>query len=376
MKQYDYIIAGAGAAGLTLAYLLTGYEDRQKSILIIDKDSKSANDRTWCFWEKESNLFENLVFKSWKKASFKTSDWSETYNLSPYSYKMIRGIDFYKFMKTELNRANIEWIQEEVLDIKPEGIVKTKSGDFKGGLVFNSIFNQQELESTNSLTVLQHFKGWIIETQQPAFDPENATYMDFSVPQQGDCRFGYILPFTEKKALVEYTLFNDGLLEQDEYDLALKEYLKKLDIEEYRVTEVEYGIIPMTDHHFKIRESDHVFNIGIKGGFAKASTGYTFLRGQKILKKMAENITLSQAPDLDLPFQTGRFKLYDGTLLKVLSDRKFTGEDIFGQLFRKNGIHLMFRFLDEETSLAEELKIMSSTPLLHFGKAFVQQLTK
>lgn len=375
MKQFDYIIAGAGAAGLTLAYLLTGYEDRQKSILIIDKDPKSANDRTWCFWEKEANLFENLVFKSWTKAVFQTSDWSKTYGLNPYTYKMIRGIDFYEFMKTELKRSNVEWLQEEVISIEAEGTVKTKSAEYKGELVFNSIFDRRDLEVPHSRTILQHFKGWIVETKTPKFDSDTATYMDFSIDQQGDCRFGYILPFSESKSLIEYTLFNDQLLEQPDYDSALKDYLLKLGIHEYEITEVEYGIIPMTNHPFKIRESNHVFNIGINGGFAKPSTGYTFLRGQQILKKMAKNITLGQVPDLDLPFQSKRFKLYDGTLLKVLSDGKFTGEEIFGQLFRRNGLHQMFKFLDEETSLAEEIKIMSSTPLLHFGKAFIQQLT-
>ena len=376
MKQFDYIIAGAGAAGLTLAYLLMGYEDKQKTILIIDKDSKTLNDRTWCFWEKEENLLEPLVFKKWTQAKIGTSNWSKTYTLEPYSYKMIRGIDFYEFMKKALDKPNITWIQEEIISIDQKGQVSTSESTFSGQLVFDSTFQLDQLRESSANTIIQHFKGKIIKTNSPQFDEHTATYMDFSVDQEGDCRFGYILPFDKQTALVEYTLFNKTLLSQEEYDNRLAKYIQQLGIENYEVIEEEFGIIPMTDFKFITRQSPQVFNIGIKGGFAKASTGYSFLRAQKTLHKMVENICRGLTPDLNLPYQTNRHKTYDATLLNVLSSGKFTGEEIFGDLFKKNGIHSVFKFLDEETSLSEELSIMSSTPIFHFGKAFIQQLLK
>ena len=376
MKQFDYVIAGAGAAGLTLAYLLMVDEDKEKSILIIDKETKSANDRTWCFWEEGENLFENLVYKTWNNARIKTSNWQKDYPLYPYQYKMIRGIDFYEFMKRHLQKPNICWSNEEVIEIENDGRVITNKSEYLGGLVFSSLFNPKKLEGKNSNTILQHFKGQVIRVKEPTFDDQLATYMDFSVAQEGDCRFGYVLPFDDKTALVEYTLFNKKLLSDEAYDSRLKAYIKSITNQSYEVIEEEYGIIPMTDYSFQIKQSDKVYNIGINGGFAKPSTGYTFLRGQQILKKMANNIQNGIAPDKDLPFQTARFKKYDATLLSVLAEKKFTGEEIFGRLFEKNGIHSMFKFLDEATNVTEELMIMSTTPLLHFGKAFIQTTLK
>ncbi|MGJ8738286.1 MAG: lycopene cyclase family protein, partial [Zobellia laminariae] len=32
-----------------------------KSILLLDKDAKIANDRTWCFWEKGEGEFKSIV---------------------------------------------------------------------------------------------------------------------------------------------------------------------------------------------------------------------------------------------------------------------------------------------------------------------------
>ena len=53
MNKYDYIIIGAGASGLLLADAM-GNDSffADKKILILDKEAKKTNDRTWCYWEK------------------------------------------------------------------------------------------------------------------------------------------------------------------------------------------------------------------------------------------------------------------------------------------------------------------------------------
>lgn len=377
MSNYDYIIAGAGASGLTLAYLLLGLKDSKRSILIIDKDSKAANDRTWCFWEKEENLFEHLVYHHWSKATVKGNSYNETFKIAPYRYKMIRSIDFYEDLIPQIKAdSRVTWKNARIEAVKPDGKVQTSVGTFKGEVIFNSTINYQELQFEEANNILQHFKGWIINTKNPHFEPDKVTYMDFSIDQEGDCRFGYVLPFTDKKALVEYTVFNKEIIDDRTYDQRLNDYIKKLGVEDFKNLEEEKGVIPMTDFHFKIKESAHLYNIGILGGFAKASTGYSFLRAQNILKKMVQNIADGKAIDHALPHQKGRFKKYDATLLDVLANGKYTGEEIFTSLFRKNGAQAVFKFLDEETSLAEELKIMSSTPILDFGISFIKQLTK
>ena len=194
MKPFDYIIAGAGASGLTLAHLLLELKSNH-SILIIDKDDKTQNDRTWCFWQNGDNLYEEIVSHKWSQIQIKGSTFNKTYDIAPYQYKMVRGIDFYNYLKPQLLASHqVMWVKEEVVKIDPSGIVITEKGEYQGQVVFNSTIDYQQLKFEKSNNILQHFKGWIIETKQGMFDPDCATYMDFSVDQEGDCRFGYVLP--------------------------------------------------------------------------------------------------------------------------------------------------------------------------------------
>ncbi|MGW8122154.1 lycopene cyclase family protein [Roseivirga echinicomitans] len=378
MKQFDYIIAGGGSAGLTLAFLLLAHENSEKNILIIDKDKKSTNDRTWCFWEKEANLLENLVGTRWEKATFSSASFHKVFDLQPYYYKMIKGKDFYDFMKLELSKfTNLSWVTEEITQIGTDGSVNTTTGNYKASFVFNSTAGLKDFDiPSKCVQFLQHFKGRFIETEKPCFDSKTMTYMDFRIDQKGDCRFGYVLPLSSTEALVEYTIFSEQLLSSEAYDNGLDDYIKNfLKIDQYKLLEEEFGVIPMTDFEFPMQKGN-VINIGISGGFAKPSTGYTFLRTQHILKKIANNLAQEKDPLLDLPHQKKRFLKYDSTLLNVLKQGDHAGAQIFSDLFEKNGAQAVFKFLDEETNLAEELKIMSSTPMLAFGKAFFKTFGK
>ena len=58
----DFIICGGGASGILLLKALQ--EDAyfsQYSILLIEKEVKNSNDRTWCFWEASSSDLAPLL---------------------------------------------------------------------------------------------------------------------------------------------------------------------------------------------------------------------------------------------------------------------------------------------------------------------------
>ena len=75
---YDYIIAGAGGAGLSLLhYLLDSPILSNKQILVIDQSLNKTNDRTWCFWETGNHEFESLVHHRWEAISIQSKSVSK-----------------------------------------------------------------------------------------------------------------------------------------------------------------------------------------------------------------------------------------------------------------------------------------------------------
>ena len=127
----------------------------------------------------------------------------------------------------------------------------------------------------------------------------------------------------------------------------------------------------MTNERFSFH--GHGWQIGVAGGQTKASSGYTF----QFIQKQSNQITdyLIKGKSLDsLPATPKRFRFYDNTLLHILYHEKLPGDEIFTQLFKKNKPQQVLRFLDNESSLKDELKIISTLPAWPFLKAAIKQL--
>jgi len=379
--KYDFIIAGSGCAGLSLLYRILQEPTLQnKSILVIDKDNKNYNDRTWCFWEKKEGVFESIVHAKWNTLEFISTDFEEKLDLGAYTYKMIQGIDFYNFVINLAKKfSNVTFLQESIVSItsnESTASVKTLDNSYLGNVVFNStaIFNP-EITEENSL--LQHFKGWVIKTAKPVFTPEVGRLMDFGVSQKNGTTFMYVLPTSTTEALIEYTLFTTTVLEKETYNTALKKYIKEeLKIENYSIVHEEFGVIPMSLAKFEKNPQKNIINIGTAGGFTKASSGYTFQFIQKDVAEIVARIKLDKNLNINTSFENKLYNWYDRTLIDVLLSEKLTGKEIFTEIFQKNSPEKILAFLGNESTLLEDITIMTSLPIKPFLFSGIKQLLK
>jgi lycopene beta-cyclase len=398
MAHFDIILAGGGLAGLTLAVELSKHDYFQdKSILILERDEKQRNDRTWCFWATEDELLPPVLFKSWSQCMFYGERLERALKMPPYRYCMIRGIDFYQWAAQEIARfPNIQRVQTNITQLDLDGTVHTEAGKFSAKWVFNSAITPTQLvpeasslypqppfslphkvqEKTQKHTwFLQHFKGWIIETPNETFNPDKATLMDFRIEQKGDTRFVYVLPFSSTSALVEYTVFSPSLCSEAEYASELTAYIHQyLHISDFTVKETEFGVIPMTDFAFRPTQQGNIIHIGTAGGFVKGSSGYAFKRTLRKLRAFAQDWAQKGAPDTRILHSEYRYRMYDSIMLRVLRDRLYPGSGFFTLLFRKQAAPIIFRFLDEESTFVEDLRVMSCPPSLPFLRALGRQL--
>jgi lycopene beta-cyclase len=378
--MYDYIVTGAGCAGLSfLMHLVESGGFTDKKILVIDKDAKNKNDRTWCFWEQEDGLFQPVVKKQWQQLWFQADGVSKKLDLQPYQYKLIRGIDFYNYCLERLSKEpNITFLNASVANIfydasKGTGVVLQDGRTFQATYIFNSILFQKPILKEKQYWLLQHFKGWLVETETPAFDEHTGTLMDFRTDQQHGATFFYVLPFSSTQALVEYTLFSNEQLPDHLYENALQQYVEQtLQIKNYKIKERETGVIPMSNYHFPAAQNN-IINIGTAGGQTKASSGYTFRFIQKQSKELVQNLQQRGTP-FSKP-HAARFHFYDSVLLHILHHNTLRGADIFSDLFERNASQQVFKFLDNESTLPEELRIISTLPTMPFLKAAIKILT-
>lgn len=377
-KKYDYIIAGMGCSGLSLAMQLKRSSLNFSKVLLIDKDLKNKNDRTWCFWTKEkNNWFDEIVFKRWDKFSFKSNSFEKEITLNPYSYLMVKGIDFYDFCLNEIRAdSRFEIITDEIREINSKdavALLKTKDQTYSCDYLFNSAFRTLN-KKANHNNYVQHFKGWLIEAEIDSFNVKCPVFMDFTVEQHNDCRFVYVIPFSKTKALIEYTGFSKENLNDAFYDEELKNYIEnKLKLTDYKIIETEKGDIPMVESDFINPFGDKVVNIGTAGGSSKPSTGYTFYFIQKNIKDIVDQME-NGSTKLISPKRKKRFLLYDKILLEVLDKKEIAAKNVFTDLFRKNKIKNLLAFLNEESSIAEDLNIMNSVSKKHFIKASLKKL--
>lgn len=375
-RQYDYIIGGAGLSGLSLCWhIATNPALRDKTIALIEspEDAQNAEGKTWCFWAKDALPDPVRIRHSWNQLEVYAGKTSIDVPLSKMGYYYVQGSTYYQDMKAALQQFN----QVDVIPANISGYGETKNGvriDIGGKPLTASCFfksyGKPDLTRAR-FRLLQHFKGVEIETAQPLFNPEKARMMDFRVPQQDGATFFYVLPFSAHQALVEYTLFSPQPLDDAAYDAAIHSYLYEyygLKQRAYRITRTEKGIIPMADSILRPVSGKRVHLIGTASGIPKASTGYAFSRIHRQAKRIADSLAVHGQPRRQAD-SSARFRMYDLMLLDILSRDLPMIVPVFEALFANNPIERVLRFIDEQTSFPEELRVMASVPWYPFLRA-------
>ena len=366
-----------GCAGLSLAVQMARSGLAQgKKILLVDREQKIRNDRTWCFWETDPGAFEDIVYRKWNHAWFHSASHSTLLDLSPYSYKMIRGIDFFQHCMAEISASPAFDIVygnlTHIANHADGAMIRTETEEYHGRYIFSSIlFNKPKIRE-GEYFLLQHFKGWVIRSPEPFFNGKEATLMDFRPDQQYGTSFVYVMPFSATEALVEFTLFSPSVLHDESYERSLFSYIRDtLGLNQYEILDKEFGIIPMTNYRFK-RWEGNILNIGTAGGRTKASSGYTFRFIQKDTEDIIRSLKHSGNP-FSVKTNSSRYNWYDSVLLNILAKNELKGAEIFTHLFKKNDPGKILKFLDNETSISEELRILSTLPQWPFMKAGLKE---
>ena len=352
MKEFDYIIIGAGCARLSLAYELDLQKKLDnKTLAIIEPREEYKKDKTWSFWKVTDHNFDDCVRKSWKNFSVNVPKKTNYLECVSYPYQSIDSGLFYKKINSKLKENKNIFFFKDLYEI-----------NLKNSFIFNSVLPIKK----DHHNLWQHFCGIEVETQHNFFDDVIFNLMDFDCEQRESVHFFYTLPYSKTKALVETTwLSKMSSTSQMDYDNQLKDYIEKhLNLKNYKITFKETGAIPLFYPSYELEKNK--INIGTAGGMTRLSTGYTFLNIQEHSKYISENIeNISKTKKFEI---SKKYQLLDDIFLRVLDKNPEMMPDIFFKMF-KSSPKTVIKFLSNKSNFLEDLSIIFKMPKWTFVKA-------
>lgn len=352
-KSTDILIAGGGLSALMLAYYLKKIAPDFR-VKILEKRLCYSQDKHWSFWldKREAFDFRSLISHRYPQWSAKsTINNNKVCYSKHFEYCIIRSEDFYAHMMAQLGEC-VDF-DAECLRVAADNI-QTSVRTYHAPMVMNAM----PPESSTPL-LYQQFYGWVIETQDPVFDMQSATLMDFSIAQpQGACGFMYVLPLSSQRALVEPTAFTKDSVTADWFSQAMEYYLAKENITQHRIVEEEQGCLPLFLPPFLPAAGDG-FPIGARAGWIRPSTGYAFLNTLRCAKTLAQYISNHHAlPKHPLPAFSKTARWMDAVFLAVMRQSPEIMPDVFVRWFESVPCDQLVRFLQDQGRVSDALAII------------------
>ena len=371
----DYLFVGLGASNCLLILelekkrLLDG-----KIIIILEPHQKNKKDKTYCFWSTSDNVEKiiplDFIDKEWNRVIIN----GKVQSLNPLKYYHVSSLTLYEKALKIIKNHNVKILKNTLEKNQSSNRIITDNIVYEPKYSFDSRPPLIKKLQKNQFYINQSFVGWQIQTNEEVFDPQSFTMMDFEIPQDNSTQFVYVLPFDSKHALVEVTRFGEDIMSMDEGEKLLNNYLKNY--KNYQVLDIEKGCIPMTNADISTEICSNIRNMGARSGHIKPSTGYAFksmsMDATTIVNQIAlENETIEPS---NVQIRDNRFAFYDSLLLRILSEKSHLGKPIFKRLFQRIKAPEILYFLDEESSLSNELKIFYSLQWKPFIVAALKEL--
>lgn len=381
MRQADILILGAGCAGTSLAHYLEDFS-YAGSVALIDSRTTFDVEQRWCTWAKLPKSFESLVESSWKNWTVCDETQSVTRNSDRFSYQQIFAPDFFNHFHSHWRNSETPIsmnLGEKVLQIDDKGSfveVITDCETWQAGVVFDARHQGsstlKNIEKTSELYLSQTFLGWKIKFGRSIFDSKTATLMDFRTEQNEGVNFIYVLPYSDREALVESTSFSQNHVLPGDLLQSLADYITEHFGEDYEILAEESGKLPMTTAKLPTRLSGRVHAIGVAGGNARPSSGYAFSRIQQQTSEIARAIVRNeQIPSNVAP---GKYNFFDAVFLETIAKDPAAAKDFFLLMFGEVDADTLIRFLIDESSYLDDLAVASVLPKIRFGLTSLRTL--
>lgn len=373
--DYDILIIGAGCAGLSLAMRLAERGERCPRIALIERRESYVHDRTWSFWGGQSAQLKPLVHREWKEVVVRGNNQLVQVDCRRMPYQSIQSGAFYESARALIakNRRINFFAGESVENIsknKEKWEVSLRMGKVRGSQVVDT--RPSEKGGGDIPLLWQSFSGVEVECQEDVFDENVATLMDFIAGRSDEISFLYLLPFSRRKALIEATVFGKTVRTQAQLTELLEHCLKRsMGSVPFKVIYREHFVIPMGLPDISRSEDESYVKVGLEHGGARASTGYVFQRIQRWADQAAVRVLRGESISGHQP-DAWIIRKMDRLFLWVLRMHPERAAEIFVRLFSMRKPESVIRFMNDEATLIDLLKIVWVLPRGLFMKEMVR----
>jgi len=371
----DILIAGAGASGLSLAVRLANRTSL--TVQVIEPRPETLDDRTFCYFRGRAHPFEAAVARRFERVEVRDPQRAVRVDVSARPYEELPSGAFQALAARLLagsGRVRVDRgvglrafheTAEGVRAITTRGEVRARLlVDARGGSAMGRASDARSQE--RDVRWLQHFVGHVVRTERPCFEPDTALLMDFGVSQAEGPHFVYVLPRSAHEALVEDTYFSSTSLPRERYDATLRGWLEQRRAGHVETLRSEHGQIPMTTAPQARVARSRIVVIGQRGGAAKPSSGYAFQFIQRQCDALVDVLARQGVghPVRWLPPRSQVTTFFDRVFLSYLRRHPTSAPEVFVPLFADVPGEALARFLSEEGTLIDHLRVMNAVPRL------------
>jgi lycopene beta-cyclase len=274
----DLIIVGGGLAGcLTALRFIEAKPDLQ--IVLVEESEQLGGHRTWSFHDSDLSpsgmgtaeipaWLQPLIFKSWDETTVEFPRLKKTLK---GRYHSIRSEDLHKHVKAKLRDSVVLRAKAERVS---ESHVELANGDV---LAARCVLDARGTQSPGaaSLGGFQKFIGIDFELEAP-HGLKSPVLMDATCPQLDGFRFFYLLPWDEKRLMVEESYYSDNPnLNRERIERSIRSYVERRGWKIGKSVREESGVlpIPMTAEYITSSVGGDALPIGMRGGYFHATTG-------------------------------------------------------------------------------------------------------
>jgi len=288
-RSWDLLIVGGGLAGGLLALKLREKYPELR-FLLLEKSPRLGGEHTWSFHSADLDpeqvaWLKPFVKKSWPRVTVRFPDFERTLE---GAYHSISSDRFDTLIRARLGQSVL--VSCPVRDVEQDQVVLKDGTRLEASCVIDA--RGWLPISDNAQSAYQKFTGWDVRLTDH-HGLKHPILMDATCPQSDGYRFFYLLPWDNRRVLVEDTRYSDSPeLDGAADEKAIRSYIEAQGWRIEEVERVERGVLPIPLFRETLIRSPGVAEppaIGARGGFVHPVTGYSLPRTLRSIDDLVEN---------------------------------------------------------------------------------------